>query len=144
MALPLLSSPLTSSIKLWTRPSRARREPLPLAAGALEPANTTPTRHHYSRAYHRGLGEEDKNEGEDVGGVERLEWIRMERIRRENEGVGRIFKVEGGRLDFSQVDLLIGPNEKIGVHLQKCISVYGSFKELDAKTQVDFCRCDQL
>lgn len=108
MALPLLSSPLTSSIKLWTRPSRARREPLPLAAGALEPANTAPTRHHYSRAYHRGLGEEDKNEGEDVGGVERPEWIRMERIRRENEGgvdknegVGRIFKVEGGRLDFS-------------------------------------------
>lgn len=36
-----------------------------------------------------------------MGGVERPEWIRMERIRRENEGVGRIFKVEGGRLDFS-------------------------------------------
>lgn len=86
-----------------------------------------------------------------MGGVERPEWIRMERIRRENEGgvdknegVGRIFKVEGCRLDFLQADLLIGPNEKIGVHLQKCISVYGSFKELDAKTQVDFCRCDQL
>uniref|UniRef100_A0A0D9ZY56 Uncharacterized protein n=1 Tax=Oryza glumipatula TaxID=40148 RepID=A0A0D9ZY56_9ORYZ len=54
MAPPLLSSPLASSVELWTHPSRARREPLPLAAGALEPTNTAPTRHHYSRVYHRG------------------------------------------------------------------------------------------